>query len=209
MIERQFQRLARRRLYSETLPRDIIPRASTPSLKMPPSSHQQSTSSTSSPPNKPPDGSWDSHIHIIDPTKHPFPTHLFHTRTPHSGPLPTALTNSSRLHLPNMVFVQVSTYAYDNSWILSCLEELGPSRSRGVVSFDPETISSSTLQHWHNLGVRGVPLNLRSTGRKLSRKEIQDVLRKYTETLRPLKTWSIGLYADMAILDHVQPWYQN
>ena len=116
-----------------------------------------------------------------------------------------AVSNASRLNLPNMVFVQVSTYGNDNTWILDALKEVGPSRSRGVVSFDPDTIDSETLQQWHELGVRGVRLNLRSTGRELSKEEIQSVLRKYAEKLRPLKTWSIGLYADMAMLDHVHP----
>ncbi|KAH7419520.1 TIM barrel metal-dependent hydrolase [Cadophora sp. MPI-SDFR-AT-0126] len=152
---------------------------------------------------KPPEGSWDSHIHIIDPQKYPFPTSI--PRVPHSGTMSGALSNASRLSLPNMVFVQVSTYGNDNTWIIDALKELGPSRSRGVVAFDPDTIDFQTLQQWHDLGVRGVRLNLRSTGTELSKDEIQSALRKYAEKLRPMKTWSIGLYADMAMLDHVQP----
>lgn len=48
-------------------------------------------------------------------------------------------------------------------------------------------------------------MNLRSSGTILSKTEIQTVLSKYAGKLRPMKTWSIGLYADMEILDHVQP----
>jgi predicted TIM-barrel fold metal-dependent hydrolase len=116
-----------------------------------------------------------------------------------------ALSNASHLGLPNMVFVQVSTYRNDNTWIIDALKEVGPSRGRGVVAFDPDKIESQTLQQWHDLGVRGVRLNLRSTGTKVSKAEIQTALRKYAEKLRPMKSWSIGLYADMGMLDHVQP----
>ncbi|KAG4428121.1 hypothetical protein IFR05_016395 [Cadophora sp. M221] len=152
---------------------------------------------------RPPEGSWDSHIHVIEPKKYPFPNGI--PRTPHEGTMAGALSNASHLNLPNMVFVQVSTYGNDNTWILDALKEIGPSRGRGVVAFDPDTIDSQTLQQWHCIGVRGVRINLRSTGTKLSKDEIQSALRKYAEKLRPMKTWSIGLYADMTMLDHVQP----
>ncbi|PVH79997.1 TIM barrel metal-dependent hydrolase [Cadophora sp. DSE1049] len=196
---KSLQRIASRQL----LPRisgSIRPYHHSTPLEMPPNTHRHLISS---PPNKPPEGSWDSHIHIIDPQKYPFPANI--PRTPHSGTMSGALVNASRLSLPNMVFVQVSTYGNDNTWILDALKEVGPYRSRGVVAFDPDTIDSETLQQWHDLGVRGVRLNLRSTGTKLSKDEIQSALRKYAERLRPMKTWSIGLYADMAMLDHVQP----
>ncbi|KAI8302692.1 2-pyrone-4,6-dicarbaxylate hydrolase [Colletotrichum sp. SAR11_59] len=104
-----------------------------------------------------------------------------------------------------MVFVQLSTYGNDNKWMLESLKETGPARGRGVVAFDPERVELQTLKEWHDLGVRGVRVNLRSSKTVLSKSEIQNVLRKYAETLRPLKTWSIGLYADMEVLDHVQP----
>ncbi|KAL2075378.1 hypothetical protein VTL71DRAFT_321 [Oculimacula yallundae] len=158
-------------------------------------------SSSSKP--QPPSGSWDSHIHVIEPKKYPFPANI--PRIPHEGTMSGALSNASHLSLPNMVFVQVSTYRNDNTWIEDALKEVGPSRGRGVVAFDPDTIEEKTLRQWHDLGVRGVRINLRSVGKTLPKDEIQAVLRKYAEKLRPLKSWSIGLYADMAMLDHVQP----
>ncbi|CZT40642.1 related to TIM barrel metal-dependent hydrolase [Rhynchosporium secalis] len=159
--------------------------------------------SSSSSINQPPEGSWDSHIHVIEPKKYPFPKNI--PRIPHEGTMEGALSNASRLSLPNMVFVQVSTYGNDNTWIEDALKEVGPSRGRGVVAFNPETIDVQTLQKWHDLGVRGIRLNLRSVGKTLPKEEIQAVLRKNAEKLRPMKTWSIGLYADMPMLDHVQP----
>ncbi|KAM0345806.1 hypothetical protein ACHAPU_006159 [Fusarium lateritium] len=116
-----------------------------------------------------------------------------------------ALANAKNLGLPNMVLVQTFNYGNDDGWILDALQQLGPSTARGVVSFDPDTIDMDTLRQWHQLGVRGVRLNLRSTKSALTKSEIQPVLCRYAERLRPMKTWSIGLYADMEVLDHVQP----
>ncbi|KAH6964519.1 TIM barrel metal-dependent hydrolase [Fusarium avenaceum] len=149
-----------------------------------------------------PDGLWDSHVHIIEPTKYPLPTS---TKTPQEATMDQALSNSQRLGLPNMILVQISTYKNDNTWILEGLKELGPDKARGVVAFDPDNIDMETLRQWHRLGVRGVRLNLRSTKTALSKEQIQTALRRYAEKLRPMKTWSIGLYADMDVLDYVQP----
>ncbi|KUJ08143.1 uncharacterized protein LY89DRAFT_691417 [Mollisia scopiformis] len=149
-----------------------------------------------------PERSWDSHIHIIDPEKYPLPKSV---KPPQEATMGQALANAEQLGLPNMVFVQLSTYGNDNTWVLDALREVGPARGRGVVAFDSEHVDSQTLQQWHDLGVRGVRLNLKSAKTVLSKTEIQTVLRKYAEKLRPMKTWSIGLYADMEVLDHVQP----
>lgn len=148
------------------------------------------------------EGLWDSHIHIIEHKKYPFPKD---SKVPQEATMAQALTNAERMGLTNMVFVQLSTYGNDNTWVLDALKELGPARGRGVVAFDPEHVDSQTLQQWHDLGVRGVRLNLRSSKIALSKAEIQIVLRKYAEKLRPMKSWSIGLYANMEVLDHVQP----
>jgi predicted TIM-barrel fold metal-dependent hydrolase len=149
-----------------------------------------------------PEGSWDSHIHVIEPEKYPLPKNA---KRPQEATLGQALANAERLGLPNMVFVQISSYGNDNTWVLDALKEVGHARGRGVVAFDPDHVDGQTLEQWHDFGVRGVRLNLRSSKTLLSKTEIQTVLRKYAEKLRPMKTWSIGLYADMEVLDHVQP----
>lgn len=164
-------------------------------------SYQRRLFNSSSKPTLP-EMSWDSHIHIIDPKKYPLPKSV---KPPQEATMAQALANAERLGLPNMVFVQLSAYGNDNTWVLDALREVGPARGRGVVAFDPEHVDSQTLQQWHNLGVRGVRLNFRSAKTVLSKTKIQTVLRKYAERLRPMKSWSIGLYADMKVLDHVQP----
>ncbi|KAH7336725.1 TIM barrel metal-dependent hydrolase [Rhexocercosporidium sp. MPI-PUGE-AT-0058] len=147
--------------------------------------------------------SWDSHIHIIDPKNYPFPNIGIPT-IPHERTMAGAFSNASRLSLPNMVFVQVSKYSNDNTWILDALREVGPSRGRGVVAFDPDTIDSQTFRKWRDLSVRGVRLNLRLTRGKVSKIEIQAALHKYAGKSRLLKMWPIGPYTDMVILEYIQ-----
>jgi predicted TIM-barrel fold metal-dependent hydrolase len=149
-----------------------------------------------------PEGSWDSHIHVIDPAKYPLPKNV---TVVHTATLGQAYSNAERLHLPNMVFMQLSTYGYDNTWILDTLKQVGPRRSRGVVVFDPTKIQPETLQQWHAQGVRGVRVNLKSQNVTMSKSDIQNLLRKYAEKIRPMKTWSIGLFVDMEVLEHIQP----
>ncbi|CAH0017088.1 unnamed protein product [Clonostachys rhizophaga] len=180
-----------------TISRPLEPSPST--VRSP--SRSRSFGSTSQP--RIPAGAWDSHMHIIDTIRYALPENA--KPVSHQATVRQALANAEHLALPNMVLVQLSNYGNDNSWVLDVLGELGPARSRGVVVFDPDTIDSRTLLQWHQLGVRGVRLNLKSSNSVLSKAEIQATLRKYADKLRPMKTWSIGLYADMDVLDHVQP----
>ncbi|KAI0025395.1 hypothetical protein F4780DRAFT_720835 [Xylariomycetidae sp. FL0641] len=99
-----------------------------------------------------PEGAWDSHMHVIDTEKYPVPKNA---KRPHSATMHQALMNAARLSLPNIVFVQVSTYGNDNTWVLDALREVGPARGRGVVALDPDRIAPPTLQQWHD---RGLPV---------------------------------------------------
>jgi predicted TIM-barrel fold metal-dependent hydrolase len=141
-------------------------------------------------------------MHVIEPDKYPFPTGV---KPPQEATLAQALSNAQRIGLPNLVFVQLSTYGYDNTWVFDALKTVGKARGRGVIAFDPAQTDLQTLQQWHDIGVRGVRVNLRSSKTVVDKAEIQRMLRKYAEKLRPMKTWSIGLYADMGVLEYVQP----
>lgn len=121
----------------------------TPNLLGP--SRYRAFSSSSKP--IPPEGSWDSHVHIIDPIRYPFAASI---KPPKEATMRQTLENADRLGLPNMVFFQLSTYGNDNTWVLESLKHTGPARGRGVVAFDPERVDLQTLKEWHDLGVRGV-----------------------------------------------------
>src|SRR4051794_10390854 len=78
----------------------------------------------------PPD-SWDSHMHIVDDGR--FPLSSCKAYKPPFAPLSHARSFEFSLGIPNMVIVQPSIYANDNSCLLDALAKLGPSHARGVV----------------------------------------------------------------------------
>jgi len=120
-----------------------------------------------------PPNSWDSHMHVVDPATYPLAADAQYAPTPHT--LAHATSFYSSIGITNMVFVQPSIYANDNSCMLDALRAIGPRRARAVVSFDPLTTPSHTLREWHAIGVRGVRLNLQSTGKEMG---AQDPLRR-------------------------------
>lgn len=147
-----------------------------------------------------PAGAWDSHIHVTDPTL--FPPASVATYIMRAAPAHKALANSRRLQLPNLVFVQPSTYGTDNSCLLDGLVKLG---GRGVVAFDPKTTPLKTLQAWHCLGVRGARINLKSVNCTLSLGELVALVTRYADAIRPLQTWALQIYADLAVVAALEP----
>ncbi|KAH8812114.1 amidohydrolase 2 [Xylogone sp. PMI_703] len=149
-----------------------------------------------------PEGSWDSHMHVFDPK-----LQSYGDNTPYQ-PIPSTLSDALRfeasLGLRNIVLVQPSTYGFDNTCILDALEKIKPeSTRRGVVGFDPDTIQFSTLRQWHALGVRGVRVNLKSAETKIDPTELERMLRKYANHIRPLG-WVLQLYIPMEMIPTVE-----
>ncbi|KAF2460568.1 amidohydrolase [Lineolata rhizophorae] len=150
-----------------------------------------------------PSDAWDSHMHVIDPVN--FPLSRSATYTPHTALLAEALENAAKLQLPNLVLVQPSPYGLDNSCLLDALDRVGPDRGRGVVAFDPASTSLQTLRDWHERGVRGVRVNLKSVGREMEPKALVEMLRSYVEAIRPLRSWVLELFVDMSVVPHLEP----
>ncbi|KAK2762245.1 hypothetical protein FQN54_001255 [Arachnomyces sp. PD_36] len=142
-----------------------------------------------------PSQSWDSHMHVVDPGRYPLALGAAYTPSPHT--IPQALAFESSVGIPNIVLVQPSIYGNDNSCLLDALREIGPRRGRAVVTIDPEAPPGpEELREWHELGVRGVRLNLQSVGKVLSPKELKESLRRYADIVRPLG-WVLQLYVSM------------
>ena len=163
-----------------------------------------STSSTSHSRLSIPADAWDSHVHVIDPVN--FPLSPDATYKAHAALLPDLIKSAKRLQVPNLVFVQVSTYGHDNSCQLAALKSLGGlSRGRVVVEFDPATIEEATLRDWHAQGVRGVRINLKSVGKELSGAELASLVRSYAAAIKPLGSWVIDLHVPLASIPHLEP----
>jgi predicted TIM-barrel fold metal-dependent hydrolase len=145
--------------------------------------------------------SWDSHMHILDPSQYPLCSDAAYKPT--TNTLTQALALESSLGLRNIVLVQPSVYGYDNSCLLDALSSIGSRRGRGVVAFDPETISPQVLMAWQRLGVCGVRLNLKSTEKALQPRALKNLLRKYADVARPLG-WVLQIYMDMESLPTIE-----
>jgi predicted TIM-barrel fold metal-dependent hydrolase len=143
-------------------------------------------------------------MHVVD-LEYPLSSPAY---KPHAASLSDALTAESSLGISNLVFVQPSIYGNDNSCLLEAMESLGPQHARGVVAFDPATISKDELHRWHHIGVRGVRVNLMSTGKTPSSKELSDLLWAYAEVIRPLD-WVLQLYLDMENLPSLEDTIPN
>ena len=143
-----------------------------------------------------PEGTWDSHMHVVDPTR--FPLSAAAQYTPHPHTLADAKAFYSQLGIENMVLVQPSIYGNDNSCMLEALEELTPKHGRAVVGLDPKTMDWATMEKWHALGVRGARLNLVSVGREVSEDELRVELESHARLLKPFN-WVLQLYIPMKL----------
>ncbi|KXJ88180.1 hypothetical protein Micbo1qcDRAFT_151220 [Microdochium bolleyi] len=160
-----------------------------------------------------PSQAWDSHMHVLDPR---FPLSPSAVYVPSSS-APTKLKHAqhfeSGVGLDNIVLVQPSIYGYDNSCLLDALRTLGPDRARGVVAFeDPaawaaneEAESHQILREWHELGVRGVRINLQSVGSKdVPPEDFRAMLQRYIDVVRPFG-WVVQLYVAMDMVHILEP----
>lgn len=141
--------------------------------------------------------SWDSHMHVVEP--HRFPVSKAAVYQPSIHTLNDALAFESTIGVENLCFVQPSIYGTDNSCLLAALTKLGPSRGRGVVVVDPETIQSETLEEWHALGVRGLRVNLQSVGKVMEQSELEETLLRHASIARP-RNWIIEVYLPLKMI---------
>lgn len=148
-----------------------------------------------------PSHSWDSHMHVTDPNYPESPTAEY---TPGLHNLSNALSFESTIGIHNIVLIQPSIYGNDNTLLLSALRKLGSKHGRGVVGFDANSTSFKTLQQWHQMGVRGVRLNLKSSDVKLTASELQQQVTSYAKAIKPLN-WVLELYLGMEDMPKLEP----
>ncbi|EXM20692.1 hypothetical protein V3481_016622 [Fusarium oxysporum f. sp. vasinfectum] len=148
---------------------------------------------SSKPDSRMPNGSWDSHLHVLDPVRFPpIPgSYEFGTYTAWD-----ATIEETRLGCSHMVLIQPSVYGNDNTLLIDTLKAFGPNRALGVIVFDVANTSAAQLQEWNDLGVRGVRLNFQSTGDAPPAKELRDMMQWYADAIRPF-SWVLQIYIAM------------
>ncbi|KAH7085072.1 hypothetical protein BKA63DRAFT_498890 [Paraphoma chrysanthemicola] len=140
-----------------------------------------------------PKQAWDCHMHVTSPDYPLAPTAAY---TPSLHSLQHAMKFESSIGVPNIVLVQPSIYGNDNSCLLDALKEIGPRHGRGVVGIDPNRIELATLKEWHELGVRGVRLNLKSNNTQFTEQSLHVTLNHYAAAIKSLN-WVLELFIGM------------
>ncbi|RBQ76065.1 hypothetical protein FVER14953_20148 [Fusarium verticillioides] len=148
-----------------------------------------------------PNGSWDSHLHVLDQVRFPpIPgSYEFGTYTAWD-----ATIEETRLGCSHMALIQPSVYGNDNTLLLDTLKAFGPNRALGVVVLDVTNTSTAQVKEWNDLGLRGVRLNFQSTGDAPPAKELRDMMQGYADAIRPF-SWGLQIYIAMKDIPGIEP----
>ncbi len=147
-----------------------------------------------------PEQACDSHIHVIEnPVSYPFtPVRSF---TPGLAPLDRFLPLAAGHGISRAVVVQPSVYGADNRCLLATLDRR-PGQLRGVAVIDAQT-SEASLQDMDSRGVRGIRLNLVSSG-SLGPEAAVQAIDAAVRLIEPLG-WHLQVFVRAALLDHLEP----
>jgi predicted TIM-barrel fold metal-dependent hydrolase len=108
-----------------------------------------------------PAGATDCHAHVFCDSK-AFPMAPGRTYTPDAAPVSEYIALARRLGIERTVFIQPSVYGADNTCILAAIREIG-SHARGIAVVG-DTTSDAELDDMIHTGIRGLRINLETTG---------------------------------------------
>ena len=108
-----------------------------------------------------PAGACDCHTHVFGPSAN-YPLSPERNYMPGDALVPDLLALHDGLQIARVVIVHPSPYGSDNACTLDALRMLGP-RGRGVTVIDAHT-TDAELRAMHDVGVRGIRLNLETSG---------------------------------------------
>ncbi|KAI0474542.1 hypothetical protein F4859DRAFT_514394 [Xylaria cf. heliscus] len=153
-----------------------------------------------------PSGAWDTHVHIFDSKQGPF--HPSRSYTPAEALVPDLLDFTASLSvdkLPaNLVIVQPSAYGTDNTVLKAVLGQLRQSESiltRGIAVVDIATVDDRELQSLHDLGVRGLRLNVESSGRAVDVQALKSLIIDAAARIQHLPGWKLQIFGPAYIWD--------
>jgi len=147
-----------------------------------------------------PAGACDCHVHVIgDPARYPMVADRHYT--PRLATPQDLLRHMAGLGLARAVIVQPSVYGTDNRCLLDGLRALNGA-GRGVAVLDA-AVRPDELQDLHAQGVRGLRINLESTGRS-DAQSIRAELAAWARRLAPLG-WHLQVYASLDAIAAAAP----
>jgi predicted TIM-barrel fold metal-dependent hydrolase len=146
-----------------------------------------------------PRGACDCHTHVFGPPAQ-FPFAPERSYTPGEASLEELLALQADLHLERVVIVHPSVYGTDNSCTVDALHRLG-GRGRGVAVI-ADDIAQAELDALHRAGVRGIRLNLATTGvhdPDVARRQLAAAAAR----VAPLN-WHVQIYTTLAVIAALQ-----
>jgi predicted TIM-barrel fold metal-dependent hydrolase len=150
-----------------------------------------------------PKGTWDTHMHVVDPRIFPLSKDAQYQPSPHTLDDAHAFL-TEQLGIEKMVIVQPSIYGNNNACALDGTQKLGPENGRAVIQFDPNLTTPEQLREWHAQGARGVRLNFKSVGAKVEASALRESLNKYANAVRDLG-WVLELYIPLESVPLLEP----
>ncbi|KAM0077256.1 hypothetical protein ACKRZS_010560 [Fusarium odoratissimum] len=153
-----------------------------------------------------PDGSFDTHVHVFDPSVGPYANSRAYT--PADAPMEDLIRFSSTLNSSsnplNLVLVQPSPYDTDNRVLLHSLQKLNSSfaiSARGIAVVNVFDITRDELLQMHQAGVRGLRINLQSDGKGVDLEKLKQTLLVAAEKIQDLAGWRLQIFAPAATWD--------
>jgi predicted TIM-barrel fold metal-dependent hydrolase/predicted NBD/HSP70 family sugar kinase len=144
-----------------------------------------------------PPGACDCHVHVFGSApEYPFVGGRGYTPPPARAD--DLLILQQALSLSRVVIVQPSVYGTDNACTLDGIRRLGLDRARGVAVIDDKT-TAATLKHMHAGGIRGVRVNLETSGVEdpaLSRRNLVAAAKR----VAPLG-WHVQVYTRLSVIE--------
>jgi predicted TIM-barrel fold metal-dependent hydrolase len=147
-----------------------------------------------------PAGACDTHTHVFgDPGRFPFAA----TRnyTPESASVEEMRALHRALHTDRVVIVHPSVYGTDNSCTLDGMKQLG-SIARGIAVIDEKTTESS-LDEMDRAGVRGIRVNLETSGQSdpaVGRQRFQEAV----DRIKRRSKWHIQVYTRLSVIEGIK-----
>lgn len=153
-----------------------------------------------------PAGSFDTHVHVFDPSIGPYAESRAYT--PAHAPMEDLIRFSSTLNRSssplNLVLVQPSPYDTDNRVLLQSLRKLNNNYNidaRGIAVVNVLDITRDELAKMHQAGVRGLRINLQFHGEGIDLDKVKQTLQVAAEKIQDLEGWKLQIFATAAAWD--------
>src|SRR6202051_652869 len=142
----------------------------------------------------------DTHVHVFgDPQRFPFA--LARAYTPERASIAEMQALHRALHTERVVIVHPSVYGPDNSCTLDGMKQLG-SNVRGIAVIDEKT-SESALDEMDRAGMRGIRVNLETTGQSdpaIARQRFQEAV----DRIKKRSKWHIQVYTRLSVIEGIK-----